>query len=604
MLMIEYIQNNKISLAAIILWLIIFSVYLKTLAPTVGFIDSGELSTVALTLGVAHPTGYPLFTLLSKVFSLLPVAEDEIVRLNIFSAFLTSTAAVIFFFFVVELFKVFKKEKNNSILVASFFSALILAFSKTFWTQAVSFEVYSLHLALISVVLFLFVKAINTNQKKMWIVFAFLVGLSFTNHLTTILLAPALLYWFFAEFGFNKNTFKKILFLTPSFLVGLSVYLYLPIRALQSPLLNWGNPHTGEKLWWHFTGKQFRVWMFSSSESAKKQLNYFFENLPNEFHFIILILAVVGFFVLLFSNRRVFAFIVLLFVSCVLYAINYDIHDIDSYFLLAFISLAILVSVGMQKIIDGYEGKTVSIIALIILVGLSGVQLFANYDKVDQKNNYLVEDYTKNILLNLPKNSIVLSYQWDYFVSASYYFQHVKNIRPDIVVLDKELFRRSWYFSQLERMYPAIMKKSKNEIDLFQQELYKFEHDLPYDFSVIEGKYSELLKSFIEKNDSVAFYVTPEIEAHYTIGYNRIPEGLLFRLSKDSAYSPAQFPKIQVRNFSSKDIYSQQIKKLTIEGILRREIYERVFLKDSFAILYYQKAIEISSSFRVQVSKF
>lgn len=600
----DFIVKNKTYVAAITLWVIIFSVYLKTLAPTVGFIDSGELSTVALTLGIAHPTGYPLFTLLCKVFTMLPISGDEIVRLNIFSALLTSTAAVIFFFFIIELLKIFKKEKKDSILTASFLSTLILAFSKTFWTQAVSIEVYSLHLLLISTVLFLFVKAINTNHKKMWIVFAFLVGLSFTNHLTTILLAPALLYWFFTEFGLNKNTFKKILYLIPPFFVGLSVYLYLPIRASQHPLMNWGDPQTVGKLWWHFTGKQFRVWMFSSSEAARKQLNYFFENLSSEYHFIILIVAVVGFIVLLFNSRRIFVFTMLLFVTCVSYAINYDIHDIDSYFLLAFISLAIFVSVGIQKIIDGYEGKTVSIIALIILVGLSGVQLFANYDKVDQKNNYLVEDYTKNILLNLPKNSIVLSYQWDYFVSASYYFQHVKNIRPDIVVLDKELFRRSWYFSQLERMYPAIMEKSKNEIDLFQQELYKFEHDLPYDFSVIEVRYSQMLKSFIEKNDSTLFYVTPEIEVQYTSGYNRVPEGLLFRLTKDTSYNEVVFPKIQFRYFAGSDIYSQQIKKLTIEGLLRREMYEKTYRKDSLLVLYRQKALEISLKSKSQVSKY
>jgi hypothetical protein len=600
----DYIEKKRVTVAAIVLWLIIFSVYLKTLAPTIGFIDSGELSTVALTLGIAHPTGYPLFTLVCKVFTMFPIAGDEIVRLNIFSAFLTSTAAVIFFFFNIELLKIFKKDKNDSVLIASSFSTLVLAFSKTFWTQAVSIEVYSLHLLLISIVLFMFVKAIKTDNKEIWILFAFSVGISFTNHLTTILLAPALLFWFFAEFGITKNAFKKILSLTPSFLVGLSVYLYLPIRASQYPLMNWGNPQTIEKFWWHFTGKQFRVWMFSSSEAAKKQLNYFFENMPNEFHFIILILAVVGLFILLFINRRIFVFAFLLFVSCVIYAINYDIHDIDSYFLLAFISLAVFVSVGAQKIIEGFKNKSVSIIVSFILLGLAGVQLFSNHDKVDQKNNYLVEDYTNNILINLPKNSIVLSYQWDYFVSASYYFQRVKNIRPDIVVLDKELFRRSWYFSQLERMYPIIMSRSKQEIELFQQELFKFEHDLPFDFSVIEGRYSALLRSFIEKNDSVSFYVSPEIETQYTIGYNRIPEGLLFRLTKDSMYIPVGFPKIQFRNISTADIYSQQVKKLTIDGLLRREMYERGFRKDSLAVLYRQKAIKISSSYQTQVSKY
>ncbi len=67
-----------------------------TLAPTVTFIDSGELATVATKLGVAHPTGYPFFTVLGRVFTLIPVG-DEIYRLNMMSAFVSSAALLMFF---------------------------------------------------------------------------------------------------------------------------------------------------------------------------------------------------------------------------------------------------------------------------------------------------------------------------------------------------------------------------------------------------------------------------------------------------------------------------------------------------------------------------
>ena len=74
-----------------------FLVYLKTLAPTVSFIDSGELAAVACTLGVAHPTGYPLFTLLGWVFSELPILGEEIVRLNVMAAFFCAAGVLVFF---------------------------------------------------------------------------------------------------------------------------------------------------------------------------------------------------------------------------------------------------------------------------------------------------------------------------------------------------------------------------------------------------------------------------------------------------------------------------------------------------------------------------
>lgn len=584
----EFISKQKQLITAIGLWVVIFSGYIQTLAPSVGFIDSGELGAVVGTLGIAHPTGYPLFTLLGRVFTMLPVAAEEIVRLNILSALLTSLSAIVFFFFINELLAGDRKKEYNSTIIASAFATLALAFSKTFWSQSVSVEVYSFHLVLLCSILFAFIKAIHTDQSRWWILVGFLVGLSFTNHLSTILLAPALLYWFFVEHGFHKGVFRKIITLAIPFLAGLSVYLYVPIRAAQQPPFNWGNPQTFEKFWWHFTGKQFRVWMFSSGDAAKKQLDYFFDNLPHEYVFVMLALAVVGVSVLLFTNRRIFVFVLLLFISCVGYAINYDIHDIDSYFLLAFVSIAVCIAIGVSKILERFENVPSKIVLIAVLTGFLVVQIIDNQKKVDQSENYLVEDYTKNILLNLPRNSIVLSYQWDYFVAASYYFQHIKNIRPDVVVLDKELFRRSWYFPQLEKLYPALMKKSVREVDLFQQELFKFEHDLPYDYSSIEGRYTTMLKSFIEKNDSASFYVTPEIEQQYTSGYHRIPEGLLFRITKDTSYIQAPFPQIQFRDFAGNDVYAKQIKSFTMNGLLRRSAYEKLNGRDSLSTLYRQ----------------
>ncbi|MFA5833757.1 MAG: DUF2723 domain-containing protein [Bacteroidota bacterium] len=591
----EFFEKKKETVAAVILWLIVFSQYYTTLSPSVGFIDSGELATVAITLGIAHPTGYPLFTMLGRLFSILPIAGEEIVRLNLLSAVLTSLALVVFYYVITELLDRGKKEDRTSILISSFTASLFLGFSKTFWFQGVAVEVYSLHLLMICLILLLFVNAVRTNEARWWLLFSFSVGASFTNHLTTILLAPALLYWFFAEQGVNKNAFKNIAKLSIPFMAGLSIYLYLPIRSAQQPLLNWGDPQTFEKFWWHFTGKQFRVFMFSSTDAAKKQLNYFFENLPNEFFFVVLAFAVVGCFILLFTDKKKFVFTGLLFVSCIAYSINYDIHDIDSYFLLAFIAIAIFSAFGIQKIYLRFEKPITKSMVMILLIIIVSVQCIESRKKVNQSENYLVEDYTKNILLNLPQNSIVLSYQWDYFVASSYYYQYVKNIRKDVVVLDKELFRRSWYIPQLENHYPELMRKSKIEAQLFQQELFKFEHELPYDFAAIEGRYTALLKSFMDKNESLVFYITPEIEPQYTLGYYRVPEGFLFRIRKDTVYSSTPSQQIIYRGFDGKDIYSKQITTLALNALLRRELYERYYGMDSVAEFYRQKASEIKS---------
>lgn len=84
--MIKRVLTSPHGVAALVA-VFAFAVYLKTLAPGVHFIDSGELAAVACTLGIAHPTGYPLFTLIGWLFSNLPIASEEIVRLNMMSAF-------------------------------------------------------------------------------------------------------------------------------------------------------------------------------------------------------------------------------------------------------------------------------------------------------------------------------------------------------------------------------------------------------------------------------------------------------------------------------------------------------------------------------------
>jgi hypothetical protein len=72
-------------------------VYTATMCCSVGFKDSGELATVICSLGIAHPTGYPLFTLLGRCWIMIPSAAEEILRLNFFAAVLTAIAVGIFF---------------------------------------------------------------------------------------------------------------------------------------------------------------------------------------------------------------------------------------------------------------------------------------------------------------------------------------------------------------------------------------------------------------------------------------------------------------------------------------------------------------------------
>jgi hypothetical protein len=563
------------------------AVYLSTLTPGVTFIDSGELATVASTLGIAHPTGYPLFTLVGWLFSKIPVAQEQIVRLNIMAAVFCA-AGIFFFVLLLDLLldRISRRKGEGSIdaglrLPAAAGAGLLLAFSETYWSQALAVEVYSLHLLLLALVLLTFCQAAFGEEgadmtEHRWLLFAFLLGLSFTNHMTTILLAPGLLYLYFWTQGWGKASWFRVLRMAVPFAAALSLYIYLPVRAAQSPLLDWGYPATLERFLWHVSGKQYRVWIFSSMDAAGKQLQYFINSVPAEHAYVGLILAVVGLPLLWRRDRRVFICTVLLFVGCVFYSINYDIHDIDSYFLLAYLCIALWAGYGLYQIglwlLKGSVRAASVRTGLLFLPGIVAVVL--NLGKVNQRDNHLVEDYTMNMFASLQPGALVFSYQWDYWVSASYYFQLVDGMRPDLVVIDKELLRRSWYLRQLGSRYPWLIQRSREEVDGFLREVDKFEHDLPYDPDVIQARYVRMIASFIDRNlQDRPVYVTSEIEPEFTAGLQRVPEGLAQRLYRDTLFHPTTFPPLEYRAFPRKGREEDMIRRLYAEALAARAYY-------------------------------
>ncbi len=595
-------------------------VYAATLSPTVNFIDSGELATDIYTLGISHPTGYPLFTMLGYLFTHIPLGMRVIAQANLMAAILCAVGLFFFFRFLLFLLSVvgnksFVAQRDPSsevtrdqilqLFVPAAAATLFLAFSETYWSQAVAIEVYSLHLFFLCVLLFIFTKigvaestgGMGNASKVSWQLFAFVLGLSFTNHMTTILLAPAFLAGFFWMNRITSpGTWKKLRSQVLPFLLGLSAYLYLPVRASTKPPMNWGNPVDLERFLWHFSGKVYRVWIFSSFESAGKQFTYFLNSLPGEFAYVPLLIAGAGIWWLFRTNRPVLCFTALLFLGCLGYSINYDIHDIDSYFLLAYVSIAIWCGFGASALIRNRKAQQLSIAA-----GLAVVAMFVaveNYHKVDESSSTLVEEYTRDMLRSVAPNGILLTYQWDYFVSAAYYFQLVEHLRPDVVIIDKELLRRTWYLEQLEHRYPALTLKSEAEIDAFKKELYKFEHGLPYNSSAVEYRYAQVMRSFFEKNISERpVYVSPEIEPEYSQGFERIPSGLVFRLSKGKDDVPLAEPAYSYRVPGRGGTYVDGILSFYAQSYLNYGIYANLNGMKEEAKNYVEKALAVNPAY-------
>ncbi|MFA6026856.1 MAG: DUF2723 domain-containing protein [Ignavibacteriaceae bacterium] len=642
-MMIQFLKKSYGVLAGIA----VFILYLFTLAPTVTQLDAGELATVQALLGIAHPTGYPLFTMLGHLFLLVPLPFSIIYRANLLAALWTAGSVSVFIYtfkLIIDNIALFKSKKNDvekkksgkakkeiksspvvmpkRIIIpelvkylSALFGGLFLATSKTFWMQSTSVEVYSLHLFLISVIIYTlllaFTKSNNTETPKhyYWYFLAIALAFGFSNHMTTILILPAVAYLYFITFGFNFASFKRIaLMLAIFFPLLVLLYAYLPIRAGQNPVLNWGNPVDLEKILRHISGKQYQVWLFSSTAAAKKQLTYFIGNFPSEFN-IGLILTFIGFFAAFIHGKKFFLFTLITFLTTVLYSINYDINDIDSYFLLAYISVAFFISFGVLQIFlllkDRHLGYSLPIPLLIIFLL---IQSYISFGKVNQHDIYLFEDYTKSALQSCKKEALVISYQWDFLVSPAYYLQQIEKFRPDVHIIDKELLRRSWYFNQLNKNHSEIISGVTPTINQFKEALIPFEREGQFDPVLLEKLYQSLLKGLIETNiDKRPVYLGAELvmnemqkgEFKLPQGLTLVPDIFFFKVVKTNKYVPADNPNFHVRFPKQNNYYVSFVEDMIGSMLVRRALYEMQFDNRERAKVYIKKLKEELPDFAI-----
>jgi 4-amino-4-deoxy-L-arabinose transferase-like glycosyltransferase len=156
--------------------------YFLTAARDIVVGDTPELITAAVTLGVAHPPGYPLFTMLGHLFSLLPFGSIPF-RVNLLAVTCDALTVAIIFFTALRL--------TRSHLAAAL-AALILTVNPTFWSWSLVAEVFPLNNLLASILIYLLVAWHEQPQRFGLLVAAFfLAGLALTNHQTIVLMAPA-----------------------------------------------------------------------------------------------------------------------------------------------------------------------------------------------------------------------------------------------------------------------------------------------------------------------------------------------------------------------------------------------------------------------------
>ena len=569
--------------------------YLCTLAPTVTFVDSGELIVAARFLGVAHPPGFPLYIVLAHLASLVPIGNIA-QRIHFASALFAALAAAVVTLVTAELItaqaqrnlkrKRERQAKKVSLssspslltLAPALAAGLLAAVSRTLWSYATIAEVYTLNALLITVIFWLMSKWRRkiieddkaTGSKRLpvirdydWLLYVAtaVFGLALgVHHVTVALMLPALALLVWATQGPRFFASKRLLCAAILSLAALiAVYSYLPISASRAPVLNWGNPRTAQAIWAHITGKQYQVFLSFDSKVAGKQVFEFARLLFREFGPwwlpVALGLAGVGFVNLFKHDRVTFWFLSLMLIADVAYGVSYFIaEDKDAYYLPAFIALAIAAAFGLRRLlgVSVFKRESPTALALVtaILVLIApAVGLAPNWSFNNRRHYFSAHDYVENILRSMERDSLLLTLDWQ-VASPMLYAREVEHLRPDVKVVDINLLRRLWYFDYLKHAYPDLVERSHDKIDSFVAELKQWDND-PKAYSNdatltrrIASKFEDMIFSFVTKEREVAaVYITndlvfqteeqdKELTQWLTNRYQFVPHGLIFKLEE------------------------------------------------------------------------
>ncbi|HWN82814.1 MAG TPA: hypothetical protein VNM87_12000, partial [Candidatus Udaeobacter sp.] len=342
----------------------------------------------------------------------------------------------------------------------------------------------------------------------------------------------------------------------------------------------------------HASGAVYRVWFLSSAAVAQKQFGRFLALMPLEMSPLALAPAAVG-IAILWRKRLVLAqTLILLVILNLLYAINYDIHDIDAYFLPACLMLALWAGIGIGLAAAALERRVQLAPRLRAAFGLALALLLPacavgwNYSAASQRDQHLVGDYTAAMFAGLEPNAVILSRQWDHFCAAVFYEQLVRGHRRDVTLIEKELLRRRWYLKQLARQDPALTAQCADLSAEFARALAPFETGRRFDQERLQALYVELIQCLLTSADAHGrpAYLTPDaIEPGVGAGFVQVPVGLAMRLYREPPPSPPALPNGRpsgvapvrglARALQSGDPPAEQCAGLVLEMASRRAIY-------------------------------
>ncbi|MBK5277028.1 MAG: DUF2723 domain-containing protein [Desulfuromonadales bacterium] len=526
-----------------------FALYMATLAPSVTFFDSGEFLTATASLGSAHSPGYPLFLMYAKAFTWIPLGNVAF-RVNMATAFSSSLACLGVYLLTIFLLKDEQPVENRrfsdfAVKAAGLAAACSFSVTPRLWLQSNHDKPYPLLAFMSAIIFYLLLKwrdHYKTGDERPAYVYVctFLAGMAMGLHQSVVLLLPAWILLIVLADWRMVTRVKELVLATAFAMLGFSVNLYLPLRATQNPLLNWGDSKTSTQFLWHFLRKGY------PEDSHPRDLTLLWAqikafNVPREFTWLGAALVMFALFCLWRRNKAVvIAYLAgvgtfLLVIAGYFNTLPDLIFLTEEFFTPLYLLTAVLVGVGLYNVLDfairsarppeRFDVK-IYVLVLVLLFSLPVSLCAVNYYENDQHDNYIAYDYATNSLRSLPQNAVMFTWG-DSGAFPLWYLQGVERMREDLDLPHTPHIVFDWYLDSM----PRIFKDSN---------LRKFD---------IQNSAPEVSMR-IAVNDLInqrPVYI--DFSTRYSVAFNEyvpVQKGIVYRLRRIS--EPGGMPDISVWN--------------------------------------------------------
>ncbi|XP_041429053.1 transmembrane protein 260 isoform X2 [Xenopus laevis] len=411
------------------------AIYINTLHPSVPGGDSGELITAAYELGVAHPPGYPLFTILAKMaIFILPIGSAAY-RVNLLCSLFGAASASLLFY---------TTSRLTGSYAAGILASGLFSFSRLTWQWSIAAEVFSL------------------NNLFVGLLMALTVG--------------------FEEAKTTKDRSKelslyRLLKLGICFAVGLSPYLYLIVSSyLNRARWTWGDQTTIQGIVTHILREEYGTFSLAKSETGPGMMGmliFQISHMNTELTYVAQGLALLALLFCFVTRDKKASMVSLFTVMLVCYSLffawraNLDISKplflgvVERFWMQSNFVVSLFAGLGMAFLTNILKTKMnrtdiVQFMEWICALVVISNQIRTNYSICDQSNNYIVDQFARNLLFSMPNDSIILL-RGDLPGNSLRYLHYCEGLRPDLALVDQEMMTYSWYVPRLAKHMSGVI---------------------------------------------------------------------------------------------------------------------------------------------------